>query len=280
MRAHPSRFVLATIALSAVLAATRAMAAGPTVGQCLAATETSLKLRTDHKLRGARTQALVCSAASCPAEVREECLHRVTEMNAAIPTVVFTVKGPSGDELAAVKVSMDGEVVATQLDGSAIALDAGSHRFTFEAEGAAPSSKTLIIHEGEKNRREAVALGPVAPTPPPAMVPAPAPEPKEPEPASPSIPGQKQRIAGIVVGGAGAVGLVVGGVFGGLTSASNERSSAVSDGAASTAAFVIGAVLVGGGAALYFLAPKEASQPAPTVGVAVGPGSLALRGTF
>jgi hypothetical protein len=209
------------------------------------------------------------------------------------------VKGPSGDELAAVKVSMDGEVVATQLDGSAIALDAGSHRFTFEAEGAAPSSKTLIIHEGEKNRREAVALGPVAPTPPPAMVPAPAPEPKEPEPASPSIPGQKQRIAGIVVGGAGAVGLVVGGVFGGLTisawgsanrecpthtncstSASNERSSAVSDGAASTAAFVIGAVLVGGGAALYFLAPKEASQPAPTVGVAVGPGSLALRGTF
>ena len=129
-------FTVAALATLAV--APSAFAANPTVGDCLSATETSLKLRTDHKLRAARVQALTCSSASCPAEVREECLHRMGELNAAVPTVVFTVKTAAGDELAAVNVTMDGEAVADHLDGSALSLDPGSHQFTFDVAGQPP----------------------------------------------------------------------------------------------------------------------------------------------
>ena len=120
---------LASIALAAVLAAlTEApvvCTADPSVGDCLSATEASLKLRADHKLRKARAQLLVCSAPSCPGEIRDECIHRMDEVNAGLPTVVFTVKTGAGKEMSAVKVTMDGEIVADYLDGSALTLDPG-----------------------------------------------------------------------------------------------------------------------------------------------------------
>ena len=51
------------------------------------AAEASLKLRAEHKLRLTRTQLLVCSSSSCPGEVRQECMHRIDEVNAASLTL-------------------------------------------------------------------------------------------------------------------------------------------------------------------------------------------------
>jgi hypothetical protein len=56
---------------------------------CLTANDTSIKLRTTHKLRAARAQALVCASPSCPAEVRDACEGRVKDVNAATPTLVW-----------------------------------------------------------------------------------------------------------------------------------------------------------------------------------------------
>jgi hypothetical protein len=99
--------------------------------------------------------------------------------------------------------------------------------------------------------------------------------------------GKAQRIAGIAVGGAGVVGLVVGSVLGlgahskyndalsgpcgGLASGCSSQGvadgqSAHSEATASTIVFVVGAALVAGGAVLYFTSPKGVAV-SPTVGM-------------
>src|SRR5579864_7175162 len=79
-----------------------ARAADPTVAECLSASNTSLKLRSEHKLRQVRDRLLVCVAETCPAEVRQECSRRMDQLTASIPTIVFAVKDGAGRELSAV----------------------------------------------------------------------------------------------------------------------------------------------------------------------------------
>ncbi len=251
------------LVLAALAQVSPAHAAGPSVSDCLSATESSLKLRADHKLRAARAALLVCSAATCPADVRQECMRRIDTVNTALPTVVFTVKTGTGQELSAVKVTMDDEVVATYLEGTALSLDPGSHRFAFEVPGQPPVTETLILHEGEKNRREVVLMSGQA-TPPaagaaPAVPTTTAAPSSASSPVEPSDSGHGRRIAGLVVGGAGVVGVVLGGVFGGLTfsawsnannecpshtgcstKANNDRSDSVTYGTVSTVALIAG----------------------------------------
>jgi hypothetical protein len=259
------------------------------------AAEASLKLRADHKLRLTRTQLAVCSSPSCPAEVRQECMHRIDEVNAASPTLVLAVKDRAGHDLSTVRVSVDGQLATDHLDGSAMAIDPGPHEFTFEATGAPALTETIILHEGEKDRRETVtlALGP-------------APEPLRASPLSgtvsgadsapPTSSGKSQRVAGIVVGAVGVAGLAVGGVFGALASSSwktaqrecpdhtgcspaamDDRSHAVTSATFSTVGFIAGGVLLAGGVTLFLTAPKGES---PRVGFEARPGGFAVDGEF
>ena len=288
-------FFIVCLAIAALATAPSVHAAAPSVGDCLSATETSLKLRTDHQLRAARARLLTCSEASCPVDIREECLHRIAEVNAAIPTVVFTAKSGAGQELSDVKVTMDGQVVASQLDGSALTLDPGSHQFTFEIAGEPPMTETLILHEGEKNRREAVVIGPAPAAPVPAALP-PVSESIGGAPASPGEGGHGRRLLGLVGGGAGIAGLAIGGIFGGLTfsswgsaksecpshsgcsaQATSDRSHALTYGTVSTAGFIAGGVLLAAGLTLYLTAPRD---QAAGVALQVAPGALAVSGSF
>ena len=130
MRDRMNRLVavsIATMATSWLLAEGVAHAADPTKAECLAASSASLQSAADHKLRLERSQLFVCASTTCPAVVRKECLSRIDEVSAQIPTIVFEVKDGGGNELSAVKVTMDGEVVAEHLDGSALPLDPGNH---------------------------------------------------------------------------------------------------------------------------------------------------------
>ena len=57
----------------------------------------------------------------------------------------------------------------------------------------------------------------------------------------------------------------------------SDRSSSVTDGTVSTAAFIVGGALLAGGVALYLLAPKAHEA---TVGLMLSPGALGFQGTF
>ncbi len=52
------------------------LAEGPTMAECLAANESAIRLRSDHELRQAREQTLVCASPTCPAEVHNACQPR------------------------------------------------------------------------------------------------------------------------------------------------------------------------------------------------------------
>jgi hypothetical protein len=117
-----------------------------------------------------------------------------------------------------------------------------------------------------------------------------------------SNPGSTQRLVGLVVAGAGVVGIGIGAVFGVV--AMNKENTALGNdctadkycsqqglqlgqdahgaATASTIAFGVGAAAVAGGLALYFLAPK--SSAAPTVGLRAsglpGGASLGLVGAW
>src|SRR5579864_2251399 len=106
-----------------------ARAEGPTVADCLASSDASLKLGREHRLREERAQLLICAATDCPVVIRNECIRRVDEVNAAIPTLIFEAKDAAGNDLSAVKVTMDGEVLAQSLDGTALSIDPGLHTF-------------------------------------------------------------------------------------------------------------------------------------------------------
>ncbi len=228
-------FVLAVpIAAFTALAAwhpSPAHAADPTTADCLGASEASVKLRTEHKLRDARAQLLTCAAASCPADIRAECSRRVELVNAAIPTIVFEAKDGAGNDLVAVKVTMDGRPLVERLEGTAISLDPGEHKFVFEVAGQAPVTKVLVLRESEKDRRERIVIGPApsTTTTPPAGTGV---TPQVPPPGgdsgaatvAPPEDHSTRRIVGFVIGGLG-VGSGVIAVLEFLTASSRDQKS-------------------------------------------------------
>ncbi len=158
-RLRPAVTALALLAVAGTT--TRSARAGEptmTMSQCISANESAVKLRGEHKLRQAREQALVCAATGCPGEVRDACQKRVVELSTAIPTIVFLAKDGAGHDLVAVKVSMDGEPIADRLEGAAIPIEIGQHKFSFEVAGQAPVEQSFVISEGQKDRRETITI--------------------------------------------------------------------------------------------------------------------------
>jgi hypothetical protein len=281
--------VLALFAMPARLAG----AAEPTTAACLAASERAVALRQQHKLGDARAELLICSSASCPADVRDECLRHVDEVNAKIPTIVFEAKDASGNDLAAVKVAVDGRPVAERLDGIPLPLDPGEHLFTFQTAGQPSIEKHLVVREAEKERRERIVFG--APAASILATPSGAPHPREDSGRGLGT----QRILAIVAAGVGVVGLGLG-IGYGLDAKSKRDTaradcptptcpdmngstlwdSAVSAGNVATIAFVVSGAALATGAVLWFTAKPGSRERDGGTQVGFGPGTLQLRGTW
>jgi hypothetical protein len=270
----------AAMMLAATVVTTTARASDPTIADCNGANEASIRLRNEHKLRASREQALVCAAASCPDDIRRECERRSDQINASIPTIVFEVKDGAGGDVLGVSVTMDGALLVDRLEGSAISLDPGAHRFVFEAQGRKPVSRTLVLIEGEKGRRETVVMAdssppPAEPTagasPPPARSAERAPGAAAAD-GGPARDGAPLRTIGFAALGVGVVGVGVGAFFG-LTAMSKNNAAHCDSGAvcddpqarrdAKSAAlladisFAAGAVFAGTGLALVLVAPSN-----------------------
>ena len=147
-------------AVVATLGVTSPALASPTPHDCAAASEDASSLQKQEKLVAAKDRFLLCADAACPAEIREECAHRVTEVADATPSVVFDVKDAAGNDVSAVRVAMDGTLLVDHLGSSALPIDPGEHTFHFD--GADPTQaveKKFVVRDGEKNRHLAVTLG-------------------------------------------------------------------------------------------------------------------------
>jgi len=119
--------------------------------ECVAALDRAQSMQSARKLRAARASYLACSAAACPELVREDCTRSLVDLDASMPTVTFSAR-EGGHDVADARVLLDGEAVASALDGHAVAVDPGSHVARFERAGGGAVEIKLVAREGEKNR--------------------------------------------------------------------------------------------------------------------------------
>ncbi|MDP8998715.1 MAG: hypothetical protein M3O46_01240 [Myxococcota bacterium] len=286
----PRGLKLATV-LGVWLVTSGAAAADPTKKECAAANESAQDLRRGGKLRDARASFAVCTAATCPGPIREDCAQRLKEVESSTPTIVFEAKDSLGHDLGAVRVTMDGTLLLDKLDGTAIAVDPGQHQFTFEAVGLRKDEESVVLREGEKDRRvRAVLESPVVAVH------------KGPEMADTGASdGTSRRILGLALGATGAAGIALGSVLGLVAKATYDNAlqtecvaadpknctaqglvdghTAYTQATASTIAFIAGGALLLGGVVIYLTAPAS-GEVGVTASAANGGGQVSLRGAW
>jgi len=185
--------------------------------QCLRTAEQGQQLRDDGKYARAREAFGSCSRSVCPAMVQSDCVKWLRDLEAQSPSVVIMAKDDSGNDLTAVRVTVDGTPLTTTLDGRPLLVDPGAHKFHFEAQGFPPVDDQVVIYAGEKSR--AISAQFHKPAPPPNLTPAPpsgetpapapAPEPAPPPPPESASAWRTIGWAAIGVGAASIVGAAV-----------------------------------------------------------------------
>jgi hypothetical protein len=237
-------------------------------GRCKDAHEGSQENRHAFKLLTARNKLRFCAGDACPDVIRNDCIEWLAEVDRAIPTIVFEAK-VDGQLVTDVAVTMDGNPVATKLEGRPIDIDPGNHVFVFQREGRAPIEQTVLVLEQQKslviraNWESPLALHPDTVRPSSAL-----------------------RTLGFTAGALGVAGIVVGSIFGANALSADKSASrecatparctpagvdlahtAHNDATVSTVAFTAGGVLAAGGALLVVLSPRLS----PTQGMNLTP---------
>jgi hypothetical protein len=99
-----------------------------------------------------------CSDETCGVPLWHDCITRSTQLSSAVPSVVPVVFDESGAARVDVKVEMDGQVIASQLNGRSIAIDPGTHQFSFSTPAGVFASQKVTIAKGERNRALAISF--------------------------------------------------------------------------------------------------------------------------
>jgi len=186
----------------------------------------------------------------------------------------LTVQAPA-DAPTGLAITIDGKPLPQPAWGTAVEIDPGSHKVHAEGAGVAPFDAELALAEKENKTVSVVFTKPAPPPPPPDEKPKTSP-----------------RIAPLVVAGVGAVTVLVGLGFGyaaisGKQDACGDTKLCDREGLEDARSYAvtsnivtgIGAALLVGGGAWYFLTP---ASPSNTTGVRVVPfaGGAALVGRF
>jgi hypothetical protein len=185
------------------LTLSEASARGDTVDRCLSAHTEAQRQRKDGKLRASHDQLLICGREACPRVVRAECGAWIVEVEALMPSIVIALRAPDGSDIRNARVTIDGALALTALDGRDLQLDPGPHTIKIEASGFETIEREVILAEREKARSLTFSASASSP---PQVAPA-APVVPEPAPRSSST-------APFVALGIGVVGLGVFGTFG------------------------------------------------------------------
>ena len=200
--------------------------------ECNAAYDDTQALRKNGKLVAARERAVACSLAECT-YAKKDCIQWLAEIDASMPTVVFTAEDTQGADTAAVRVVVDGKPLVERLDGKALPLDPGEHTIRFEMAGADAIEQKALIREGDKNRRIGVAFKKAAAPAAPATLPSqPPPDPSSGDPYEPAAASSGGAPTWAWV--TGGLGLVSAGVGVGFVVAQSSGQGEIDDHCAKT----------------------------------------------
>ncbi|MGO9838730.1 MAG: PEGA domain-containing protein [Polyangiaceae bacterium] len=221
------------------------------------------------------------------ASAREAARTEADGLEKRIPTVTLVASGPA--ETTPLQVVLDGSTVKSETARLPRKLNPGHHTLTVSSPGFGPATADVTIAEGE-DRRVTVALRPIA-LGETATTPVSEAAPPAPAQASHGVP-----VLAIVAGGVGVVGIVVGAVTALAatskhTSLQGECNGSICPPSAqgdldsfhtmrtvSAIGYVVGALGIVGGAALWFFVPSRPSDTSARLWV--GPGSAGVAGAF
>jgi hypothetical protein len=201
-------------ALSLLSLTKAAQAAEPDIAECLAASAASIEAGNVKRRRAERAELLVCARPTCPGEVRAECLRRIEDVNRRIPTLVFDVRAPNGEAISVARIRMDEETLTDVIDGSALPVDPGRHRFSIEVTAFPTVLEELDVRESEKGRRVFVQLREAVPI-----------VKKEAPPPASGLPAQK--VLALSFGAVGLAGVIAGSAFGFTAQSRKEDAEAL-----------------------------------------------------
>jgi hypothetical protein len=157
--ARPARLLFALL-----VAIAPALAGADDKSDCVDAHAEAQLLRRSGRIGAARARLVACSVASCPALVARDCTQWLSELDAEQPTVVLAAHDETGRDVAAVRVTIDGQPLATQLDGRPLDVDPGRHVVRGEFSGGRSVEITVVVRATEKDRVIRLDL-PAAPPP-------------------------------------------------------------------------------------------------------------------
>lgn len=157
---------LSGASLLVLLALAPSTRADETQEQCLTGYDQGQRLSLEGKLQAAREQLLICARPGCPSVAQSDCAKWLAELETKQPTVIVTATA-SGKDLEDVRVSVDGALLCSRLDGRPLPVDPGPHTFRYESAGNKVIEERLVIVEGEKRRRLTPRFESSAPPAPP-----------------------------------------------------------------------------------------------------------------
>lgn len=134
---------------------------------CITAYESAQKLKLSGDLLAARTELEKCIAPSCNELAREDCTKWLSEVEAAMPSFVLSVRDEDGRDRFEGTVSIDGKVVATTISSDPIEQNPGTHVVRVEHEGRSAEEKIVLLPNEKKRVIKLMLPSPKKPPPPP-----------------------------------------------------------------------------------------------------------------
>ncbi len=228
--------------------------------------------------------------------------ERAAALAPKLSSLIVDVPGATHPD--GLEVRRDGTVVGSAEWCVAIPADAGTHTIEASAPGRKPWSQTVVVADGATTAR--VTVADLTPLPvkqeelPTASAPV---EPSSPLPVdvpSESAHASGLKVAAVVVGGLGVVGVGLGTAFGLISRGDHDDAAnacpppgpcanasgadlwrnAYHFGNASTVAFVIGGVGLAAGTVMWVVAVKTTKHKDASAELVVGPGSVGWRGVW
>jgi hypothetical protein len=267
---------LAPLALAASLPPQSAHA---DVNECIDHHSNGQLLRDESRFVEARARFVGCAEATCPDVIRAECSAFLRELNPAIPTVVLAARDDQRRDVPGVRVELDGRPVEGALNGRAIPIDPGRHRFRFVTPDGRVQEIEAVAQEFIKGRPIEVRFAA-----PPAPVAVPSPPPATEAPERNATP-----IVAYVLGGVGLAALAGAGYFAWTGRRERQELSETcsprcadaqvdpvrSKYLAADVLLTLGVMSIGTGAYFYFSAPTRTRAPVQSGGWFIG-----VRGGF
>src|SRR5262245_26473667 len=135
-----------SLVLFALLGAERAASAAGAEDKrvCLNAYENGQRLRLRGALQKSMEALRTCARDSCPSVLRRDCATWLAEVGRAVPTAVFVVRSPNGDDVTDAAIFANDVRVAERASGVPIVFDPGTVRLHVERPPFAPLERTVV----------------------------------------------------------------------------------------------------------------------------------------